>query len=116
MEIVSTKCECCGLNEECTQEYISEVKAKFKGKWLCGLCSEAVRDEAGGGKPFEVDEAVKDHMLFCRKFKSNPAVRVVDGMKQLLRRRSQPKPPSSKKYSRTAGASQVGHESSSFHH
>ncbi|XP_042065211.1 uncharacterized protein LOC121808682 [Salvia splendens] len=45
MEIEVVKCECCGLKEECTEEYINKVKAKFEGKWLCGLCSEAVRDE-----------------------------------------------------------------------
>ncbi|KAG6435198.1 hypothetical protein SASPL_100068 [Salvia splendens] len=41
MEIEVVKCECCGLKEECTEEYINKVKAKFEGKWLCGLCSEA---------------------------------------------------------------------------
>ncbi|KAK9293307.1 hypothetical protein L1049_021299 [Liquidambar formosana] len=77
MEIESAKCECCGLKEDCTQDYISEVKAKFKGKWLCGLCSEAVKDEVNKEKQqFEVDEAVKAHMSFCSKFRLNPAVRV----------------------------------------
>ncbi|KAK6915474.1 Protein of unknown function DUF1677, plant [Dillenia turbinata] len=89
MEIESVKCECCGLKEDCTQDYISEVKSKFGGKWLCGLCSEDVNDEAKKvKKPPEMDEAVKAHMLFCRKDRSNPAIRVADGMKQLLRRRS----------------------------
>ncbi|MED6205507.1 hypothetical protein PIB30_018289 [Stylosanthes scabra] len=88
MEIESVKCECCGLKEDCTQEYISQVKSKFDGKWLCGLCSEAVRDEVSRGKKPSMDEAVKAHMSFCRKFKSNPAVRVADGMRQMLRRRS----------------------------
>ncbi|KAG8373078.1 hypothetical protein BUALT_Bualt12G0133300 [Buddleja alternifolia] len=91
MEIEMVKCECCGLKEDCTQEYISEVKGKFDGKWLCGLCSEAVRDEVNRGtnnKQFGMDEAVKAHMSFCRKYKSNPAVRVADGMRQMLRRRS----------------------------
>lgn len=90
MEIESAKCECCGLKEDCTQDYITEVKAKFDGKWLCGLCAEAVRDEGNRGKiPFgSVDEALTAHMSFCRKFKSNPAVRVADGMRQMLRRRS----------------------------
>ncbi|KAA0040802.1 hypothetical protein IC582_001830 [Cucumis melo] len=98
-EIEIVKCECCGLKEECTKDYISEVKANFDAKWLCGLCSQAVGDEilfksknnhhspppssAGG-----IQDAVNAHMLFCRKFKSNPAVRVADGMKQILRRRS----------------------------
>ncbi|OWM70008.1 uncharacterized protein LOC116194578 [Punica granatum] len=89
MEIELVKCECCGLKEECTQDYVSEVKAKFDGKWLCGFCSEAVRDEVSRGKkPFgSVEEAVKAHMS-CRKYKSNPAFRVADGMRQMFRRRS----------------------------
>ncbi|XP_057427776.1 uncharacterized protein LOC130721062 [Lotus japonicus] len=120
MDIESAKCECCGLKEDCTQDYISDVKAKFDGKWLCGLCSEAVRDEVNGGKkPWAMDEAVKAHMSFCRKFKANPAVRVAEGMRQMLRRRSgdlstsSSSPSSSKKYSRSTSTSQVG-DSSSF--
>ncbi|CAK8573703.1 unnamed protein product [Lathyrus sativus] len=128
MEIESAKCECCGLKEDCTQEYITDVKSKFNGKWLCGLCSEAVRDEVmiGGKKPWNMDEAVKAHMSFCRKFKSNPAVRVAEGMRQMLRRRSSndsssssssssstTSSSSSKKYSRSTSTSQVG-DSSTF--
>ncbi|KAJ8747450.1 hypothetical protein K2173_008747 [Erythroxylum novogranatense] len=107
MEIESVKCDCCGLKEDCTQCYISEVKAKFEGKWLCGLCSEAVRDEVSrGNKQYGVEEAVRAHMSFCGKFNSNPAVGVANGMRQMLRRRSgdlASSPSSSKKYSRSAG-------------
>ncbi|KAI0524929.1 hypothetical protein KFK09_004319 [Dendrobium nobile] len=91
METDSANCECCGLREECTQEYISQVKANFEGKWLCGLCSEAVREEMkrgwkkGNGKP---EDALKAHISFCSKYRSNPAVLVADGMRQMLRRRS----------------------------
>ncbi|MCD7453848.1 hypothetical protein HAX54_022344 [Datura stramonium] len=93
MEIELARCDCCGLKEECTIEYISEVKRNFEGKWLCGLCSEAVRDEVNRGKNkqyfVDMEEAVKAHMSFCSKYKSNnPAVRVADGMRQMLRRRS----------------------------
>ncbi|GLT99624.1 hypothetical protein SLE2022_170510 [Rubroshorea leprosula] len=106
MEIESVRCECCGLKEDCTQDYISSVKAKFDGKWLCGLCSEAVRDEVSRGKiSFGVEEAVKAHMSFCGKFRSNPAVRVADGMRQMLRRRSgdlSSTSSASKKYARSA--------------
>ncbi|KAI9194214.1 hypothetical protein LWI28_004037 [Acer negundo] len=120
MEIESVKCECCGLKEDCTQDYISEVKAKFDEKWLCGLCSEAVIDEvsrvkkpsssssSSSGGVGGVEEAVKAHMSFCGKFKSNPAIRVADGMRQMLRRRSgdlassSTPPSSSKKYTRSA--------------
>ncbi|POO02147.1 hypothetical protein TorRG33x02_019310 [Trema orientale] len=110
MDIELVKCECCGLKEDCTQDYITDVKAKFDGKWLCGLCSEAVRDEVSKGKsPFGMEEAVKAHMSFCRKFKSNPAVRVADGMRQMLRRRSgdlsSSPSSSSKKYSRSTSTS-----------
>lgn len=119
MDIELAKCECCGLKEDCTQDYINEVKAKFEGKWLCGLCSEAVRDEVNRGKrqQFGVDEAVKAHMSFCRKYKSNPAIRVADGMMQMLRRRSADTSSSSsssskkKYYSRSASTSQVGDDS-----
>ncbi|KAL7144742.1 hypothetical protein ABFS83_07G032500 [Erythranthe nasuta] len=126
MENEVVKCECCGLKEECTEEYINEVKSKFEGKWLCGLCSEAVRDEiikrarkvatTTTTTLLLVDEAVKAHMSFCRKYKSNPATRVADGMVQMLRRRSaadssSSPSPSSKKYSRSASTSQVGDNS-----
>ncbi|KAL6005232.1 hypothetical protein ACLOJK_005794 [Asimina triloba] len=120
MEIESVKCECCGLKEDCTQDYIQEVTAKFGGKWLCGLCAEAVRDELSRGtgkKASGVEEAMKNHMSFCRKFKSNPAVRVADGMRQMLRRRSgdlsgSSSHSSSKKFTRSASKSQVGDDSS----
>ncbi|KAK8556044.1 hypothetical protein V6N13_070115 [Hibiscus sabdariffa] len=104
MEIESVRCECCGLKEDCTQDYINDVKAKFDGKWLCGLCSEAVRDEVSRSKKkqFRVEEAVAAHMSFCGKFKSNPAVRVADGMRQLLRRSGVNSPSSSKKFTRSA--------------
>ncbi|KAL3812604.1 hypothetical protein ACJIZ3_013872 [Penstemon smallii] len=118
MDIELVKCECCGLKEDCTQDYISQVKSKFEGKWLCGLCSEAVRDEVNRGKKqFGIDEALGAHMSFCRKYKSNPAIRVADGMRQMLRRRSDltsspsSSSSSSKKYSRSSSTSQVGDDS-----
>ncbi|KAK9083817.1 hypothetical protein Scep_030288 [Stephania cephalantha] len=123
MDIELAKCECCGLKEDCTQDYISQVKSKFDGKWLCGLCAEAVGDELNRAKKssFGVDEAMKAHISFCSKFNSNPAVRVADGMRQMLRRRSSdlspsssssssPKPNSSspsKTYFRSASTSKV---------
>ncbi|KAL1806524.1 hypothetical protein DCAR_0832324 [Daucus carota subsp. sativus] len=117
MEIELVKCECCGLKEDCTQDYINEVKSKFEGKWLCGLCSEAVRDELsrGNSKAFDVEDAMKAHMSFCGRYKSNPAIRVADGMRQMLRRRSDMSSGSSgssKKYSRSSSTSQVGDDSS----
>lgn len=103
MEIESVTCECCGLTEDCTQHYISKVKANFAGKWLCGLCSEAVSDEASRSRKFTtVEEAVNAHLSFCGKFKANPAELVANGMRQMLRRRSgELSPATSKKFGRS---------------
>ncbi|KAF8660633.1 hypothetical protein HU200_057540 [Digitaria exilis] len=88
MEVESVSCECCGLEEECTGEYIAGVRGYFGGRWLCGLCSEAVKYEAGKckGAP-DVEEAVRAHMAICRtlKMSGGPAGRVADGMRQMLR-------------------------------
>jgi hypothetical protein len=88
------KCECCGLVEDCTRDYILGVRAAFGGRWLCGLCSEAVRDEAARGTTARgpaaaaagLEEALRDHMAFCGKCRRSPAFRVADGMRQMLRR------------------------------
>uniref|UniRef100_A0ACD5TFB5 Uncharacterized protein n=1 Tax=Avena sativa TaxID=4498 RepID=A0ACD5TFB5_AVESA len=89
MDTESMRCACCGFREECTQEYIKSVKANFGGKWLCGLCSEAVGYEHGrDGRRGQdgVEEAIKAHMTFCRMVLSSPVVRVADGMREMLRR------------------------------
>ncbi|KAL6841517.1 hypothetical protein ACP4OV_028660 [Aristida adscensionis] len=93
MDIESVKCACCGLKEDCTQEYIENVKGNFGGKWLCGLCSEAVGDELSQDRRGQdaIEEAIKAHMAFCRMPLSSPAVRVADGMREMLRRRSEDK-------------------------
>ncbi|GMI75706.1 hypothetical protein HRI_001239900 [Hibiscus trionum] len=44
-EVEDAKCECCGMSEECTPEYIERVRSKYMGKWICGLCAEAVKEE-----------------------------------------------------------------------
>ena len=92
------RCECCGLVEDCTRDYILGVRAAFGGRWLCGLCSEAVRDEAARGTTTKqkgpgaaaaavrLEEALRDHMAFCGKCRRSPAFRVADGMRQMLRK------------------------------
>ncbi|EMS48994.1 hypothetical protein TRIUR3_32697 [Triticum urartu] len=83
-------CVCCRLEEECTGEYVVGVRAYFGGRWLCGLCSESVKYEAGRSKraaAMGVEEAVQAHMAFCRMLRrGGPAVRVAEGMCQMLRR------------------------------
>ncbi|KAI3965377.1 hypothetical protein MKX01_042858 [Papaver californicum] len=93
------KCDCCGLTEECTLTYISKVKERYQGKWICGLCAEAVKDEisrstsASSDKKITIEEALNLHMNFCKKFRClssspppNPTKHLVSAMKHLLRR------------------------------
>ncbi|KAI3904942.1 hypothetical protein MKW92_009912 [Papaver armeniacum] len=96
------KCDCCGLTEECTLTYISKVKERYQGKWICGLCAEAVKDEISRSitsssededKKITVEEALNLHMNFCKKFRClssspppNPTKHLVSAMKHLLRR------------------------------
>ncbi|KAM3260227.1 hypothetical protein ACQJBY_051474 [Aegilops geniculata] len=83
-------CECCGLEEECTGEYVVSVRAYFGGRWLCGLCSESVKYEASRSKraaAMGLEEAVRAHMAFCRMLRrGGPGERVAEGMCQMLRR------------------------------
>ncbi|KAK9032320.1 hypothetical protein V6N11_056591 [Hibiscus sabdariffa] len=86
------KCDCCGLTEECTPAYIASVREKFEGRWLCGLCAEAVNDEtARSEEDITTNEAMDRHMKFREQFKSsspptNPAEELIAAMRHLLRR------------------------------
>ncbi|KAF8032609.1 hypothetical protein BT93_D1507 [Corymbia citriodora subsp. variegata] len=91
-ELELVECDCCGLPEECTLEYIGRVRERFGGRWICGLCAEAVKDEAvrsEGG--IDGEEALGRHMKFCEQFRSssppaNPTEDLISAVKQLLRR------------------------------
>ncbi|XP_047174766.1 uncharacterized protein LOC124842347 isoform X1 [Vigna umbellata] len=70
--VTSVKCCCCALVEECTQAYIGRVKERYGGRWICGLCSEAVKEEREREKiMITTDEALKRHMRFCQQFRSS---------------------------------------------
>ncbi|KAJ3693865.1 hypothetical protein LUZ60_009345 [Juncus effusus] len=91
-EVEEAKCTCCGMSEDCTQEYILRVKEKFSGKWICGLCSEAVKEEVeknGGDK----DEALRAHVSVCVKFnrlgRTQPVLSQAQAMRDIFRKRSQ---------------------------
>lgn len=95
IEVDSVKCDCCGLTEECTPAYIDCIRARYNGKWICGLCAEAVKDEiVRCERPMiSTEEALTQHINFCKKFNSagpppNPAVHLISAMRQILRRRS----------------------------
>ncbi|CAA0821280.1 Protein of unknown function (DUF1677 [Striga hermonthica] len=93
-ELALAKCECCGLTEECTEEYVKRVRDRYSGRWLCGLCSEAVKDELlRSEKTIGHEEALDQHMSFCRKFKTltlsppeSPTEELISAVKHLLMR------------------------------
>ncbi|EPS69361.1 hypothetical protein M569_05406, partial [Genlisea aurea] len=89
-EVGFARCDCCGLTEECTEEYIESVRERFSGRWICGLCAEAVEDEISRSEDMiGKEEALNQHMSFCRRFKAstliqNPTDDLISAVKQLL--------------------------------
>ncbi|XP_059643582.1 uncharacterized protein LOC132285415 [Cornus florida] len=92
IEIESAKCDCCGLTEECTLGYIDRIRERYHGKWICGLCSEAVKDEmVRFERLISTEEALNKHMNFCKNFKSesppsDPTAHLISSIRQILRR------------------------------
>lgn len=95
VEVKFASCECCGLLEECTPAYIVRVRERYHGRWICGLCAEAVEDEIGrAGGLISSEEALARHMRFSRDFRSRDvyqhpsqsAEHLIAAMRQLLRR------------------------------
>ncbi|KAK4375409.1 hypothetical protein RND71_006086 [Anisodus tanguticus] len=88
-EVENAKCECCGMSEEFTHEYIDKVRKKYSGKWICGLCVEAVKEEAekNGGKN---EEALNTHMSACSKFnkfgRAYPVLYQAEAMREMLKK------------------------------
>jgi hypothetical protein len=84
-------CACCGLREECTPAYAARVRARYGGRWLCGLCGNAVGEEvaAGDGSVLEVEAAIARHATFCRAIGWCPtpvaAERLIAAVRSLLR-------------------------------
>lgn len=91
-EVKSVVCDCCGLIEECTLGYIERIRERFSGKWICGLCSEAVTYEIARSneRMISTEEALTRHISFCKKFNSPPpvnsAVHLISAMRRILRR------------------------------
>lgn len=90
-EVEDAKCECCGMCEECTPEYIKRMRDKFSGKLVCGLCAEAINQEMeknGGNK----EEALNEHMDACVRFnkigRTNPVLYQAEAMRAILKKSS----------------------------
>lgn len=92
VEVESAKCDSCSLTEECTQGYINRIRERFQGKWICGLCAEAVKDEiVRSERLISTEEALNRHMSFRKRFSSespppDPTFHLISAMRQLLRR------------------------------
>lgn len=88
-EVEDAKCECCGMSEECTCEYVSRVRAKYGGKMICGLCADAVSAEMekNGGKR---EEALSEHMNACVRFnrfgRTHPVLFQAEAMREILKK------------------------------
>lgn len=90
-EVEYVKCDCCGLTEECTLPYIQMIRQRYQGKWICGLCAEAVKYEMRIMNTEEEYEALCQHMSLCNKFRlssppTNPAVHLISALRNILRR------------------------------
>jgi len=92
-EVERVNCECCGMAEDCTPSYISQIRENYCGKWLCGLCMEAVREKQRKYQEFTIEQALEAHMAICKQFNSNtrvnPKLSLADAMINFARRRSQ---------------------------
>ncbi|KAF2927166.1 uncharacterized protein [Oryza sativa Japonica Group] len=92
-EVEDARCECCGMSEECTPEYIRGVRARFAGRLVCGLCAEAVAEEAARrGGAGGVEAALRAHTAVCKRFngfgRTHPVLFQAEAMREILRKRS----------------------------
>ncbi|KAL3511606.1 hypothetical protein ACH5RR_024323 [Cinchona calisaya] len=100
IDVDFAKCDCCGLTEECTLAYIKRIRERFQGKWICGLCSEAVKDEiVRCERLITTEEAMTRHFNFCNNFRSSgpppdPTAHLIAAMRQILRKRTLDSPKS----------------------
>ncbi|KAG8077888.1 hypothetical protein GUJ93_ZPchr0007g6280 [Zizania palustris] len=88
-EARSVRCECCGMAEDCTPTYIRRVRERFSGRWVCGICAEAVSEMRRRDPALTVREAVASHAALCAEFNStvrvNPALCLARRMRDIAR-------------------------------
>ncbi|KAF7112500.1 hypothetical protein RHSIM_RhsimUnG0222800 [Rhododendron simsii] len=88
-KVEQAECECCGLEEECTQEYIKKTKDCYSGKWVCGLCSEAVKEALVREPNKAIEEALRNQKEFCQEFHSsrlNPELSLTCAMRKIAKK------------------------------
>lgn len=91
-QVEDARCECCGMLEECTPEYVRRVRERYCGRWVCGLCAAAVSGEADRSHGGRTEEALAAHMSVCGRFnrvgRANPVLMQTEAMREILRKRS----------------------------
>lgn len=94
-EVERSVCECCGMSEDYTPAYVSSIKDFYCGKWVCGLCSEAVKEHQNRTPKVTMNEALDSHMAFCKKYnrttRLNPKLSLAEEMRDIAKRSSQHK-------------------------
>ncbi|XWS72521.1 hypothetical protein CRYUN_Cryun02cG0047100 [Craigia yunnanensis] len=89
-QVKQAECECCGLKEDCTTDYITRVEGCHCGKWVCGLCSEAVKERLYRDPKTAIQDAVSFHREFCQKFISTtrlkPKLSLTCAMRDIAKR------------------------------
>ncbi|CAD5183821.1 unnamed protein product [Musa acuminata subsp. malaccensis] len=92
-DVESAECECCGMSEDCTPTYIRRIKEFFHGRWICGLCSEAVKEQMKRTPAATMEEAVDSHTSLCKKFnrtvRLNPKLSLAVSMRDIARKSSE---------------------------
>ncbi|KAI6679755.1 hypothetical protein NL676_033636 [Syzygium grande] len=91
IEVETAKCASCGFTEECTPAYILQIRERYQGRWICGLCIQAVKDEVlRADRLISTEEALNRHISFCKKFKSYDPLKEtenpISAMGKLIRR------------------------------
>ncbi|VVA90529.1 unnamed protein product [Arabis nemorensis] len=76
------------MMEEYTAENIQSVRDLFAGKFVCGLCSEAVKYEIFRRR-IGVDEALAIHLRFYSEFFASPSPTIyfISAIGEMFRRR-----------------------------
>ncbi|KAM0879145.1 hypothetical protein ACQ4PT_034461 [Festuca glaucescens] len=81
------------MAEECTPTYIGRVRNHFHGKWVRGLCAEAVKERQQREPDLAVGGAVDAHAALCQRFNStvrlNPKLSLASSMRDIARKSCQ---------------------------
>ncbi|KAL9230346.1 hypothetical protein vseg_005709 [Gypsophila vaccaria] len=89
--INKVKCECCGLEEECSSNYLNKIKDIHFGSWVCGLCSEAIKERLiKSSNELTMKDALNLHKEFCEEFnesiRSNPKLSLTLALRDIAKR------------------------------